>query len=99
RVFYGSIYIVEDSWQLYGLELNVTGKAIQFEAIEILTFTQNFKYSEENKFWIKISQTVDFSFAMFGISGDGRFTAVYSNHNFEPQIDNNTYSQIGRAHV
>ncbi|MEP6262078.1 MAG: DUF5686 and carboxypeptidase regulatory-like domain-containing protein [Gillisia sp.] len=93
RVFYGSIYIVEDSWQLYGLELNVTGKAIQFEAIEILTFTQNFKYSEENKFWIKISQTVDFSFAMFGISGDGRFTAVYSNHNFEPQIDNSTFSR------
>ncbi len=93
RVFHGSIYIVEDSWQIYGVELNVTGEAIQFEAIENLTFTQNFKYSEENKFWLKISQTVDFSFAMFGISGDGRFTAVYSNYNFTPRFDRNTFSR------
>ena len=93
RVFQGSIYIVEDSWQIYGVELDVTGEAIQFEAIETLTFTQNFKYSEAYKFWVKISQTVDFSFAMFGISGDGRFTAVYSNYNFSPQFDRNTFSR------
>ncbi len=93
RVFHGFIYIVENSWQVYGVELNVTGEAIQFEAIETLTFTQNFKYSEENEFWLKISQTVDFSFAMFGISGDGRFTAVYSNYNFSPQFDRNTFSR------
>ncbi|MFO7720031.1 MAG: DUF5686 and carboxypeptidase regulatory-like domain-containing protein [Gillisia sp.] len=93
RVFYGSIYIVEDSWQIYGLTLNTTGKAIQFEPIETLTFTQNFKYSEENNFWIKISQTVDFSFAMFGISGDGRFTAVYSNYNFDPGFDKKTFTR------
>jgi len=93
RVFFGTIYIVEDSWQIYGVELNVTGKAIQFEPIETLTFTQNFKYSEANKFWIKISQTVDFSFAMFGISGDGRFTAVYSDYNFEPDFGRNTFTR------
>ncbi len=93
RVFYGSIYIVEDSWQIYGLTLNTTGKAIQFEPIETLTFTQNFKYSEENNFWIKISQTVDFRFAMFGISGDGRFTAVYSNYNFDPDFDKKTFTR------
>lgn len=92
RVFSGFIYIVEDSWQLYGVELKTTGEAIQFPPIETLNFTQNFKYSEENKFWIKISQTVDFSFSMFGISGDGRFTAVYSNYNFDPDF-RNTFSR------
>lgn len=93
RVFYGSIYIVEDSWQIYGVELKTTGEAIQVAPIETLTFTQNFKYSEENKFWVKISQTVDFSFAMFGISGDGRFTAVYSDYNFNPDFDRKTFSR------
>lgn len=88
RVFSGSIYIVEDSWQIYGVELSTTGAAIQFQPIEVITFTQNFKYSEENEFWIKISQTVDFNFAMFGISGDGRFTAVYSNYDFDPDLEN-----------
>lgn len=93
RVFKGFIYIAEDSWQIYGVELDVTGVAIQFEAIETLTFTQNFKYSEAYKFWIKISQTVDFSFSMFGISGDGRFTAVYSDYNFTPNFARNTFSR------
>ena len=93
RVFSGFIYIVEDSWQIFGTELITTGQAIQVPPIEELTFTQNFKYSEEYKFWIKISQSVDFSFAMFGISGDGRFTAVYSNYNFSPDFDKRTFTK------
>ena len=93
RVFSGFIYIAEDSWQIFGTELVTTGQAIQVTPIEKLTFTQNFKYSEEYKFWIKISQAVDFSFAMFGISGDGRFTAVYSNYNFSPDFDKRTFTK------
>ncbi|RKS50741.1 carboxypeptidase-like protein [Gillisia mitskevichiae] len=93
RVFNGFIYIVEDTWQIFGTELKTTGQAIQVAPIEELTFTQNFKYSEENKFWIKISQAVDFSFSMFGIGGDGRFTAVYSNYNFEPQFEKRTFTR------
>lgn len=93
RVFSGFIYIVEDSWQIFGTELITTGQAIQVTPIEELTFTQNFKYSEENKFWIKISQAVDFSFSLFGIGGDGRFTAVYSNYNFEPQFEKKTFTR------
>jgi hypothetical protein len=93
RVFSGFIYIVEDTWQIFGTELITTGQAIQVAPIEELTFTQNFKYSEENKFWIKISQAVDFSFSMFGIGGDGRFTAVYSNYNFEPQFEKRTFTR------
>lgn len=93
RVFSGLIYIVEDSWQIFGTELITTGQAIQVTPIEELTFTQNFKYSEENKFWIKISQAVDFSFSLFGIGGDGRFTAVYSNYNFEPQFEKKTFTR------
>ena len=93
RVFSGFIYIVDDSWQIFGTELKTTGQAIQVAPIEELTFTQNFKYSEENKFWIKISQAVDFSFSLFGIGGDGRFTAVYSNYNFEPQFEKRTFTR------
>ncbi|WP_311196138.1 DUF5686 and carboxypeptidase regulatory-like domain-containing protein [Antarcticibacterium sp. 1MA-6-2] len=92
RVFSGLIYIVEDSWEIYGVDLNTISEALQFPPIEVLTFRQNFKYSEENKFWVKISQTVDFSFDMFGISGDGRFTAVYSDYDFSPQLQN-TFSR------
>lgn len=91
RVFSGAIYIVEDVWQIYGVELNTTGQAIQVPPVEDLLFKQNYKYSEENNFYIQISQSVDFSFKIFGFGGDGRFIAVYSNYNFNPNFSKKSF--------
>jgi len=93
RIFSGFIYIVEDLWQIYGVDLTTTGIAIQVPPIEELVFKQNYKYSPENKLYIQISQSVDFSFKMFGFGGDGRFTAVYSNYDFTPGFDKNSFGR------
>ena len=55
RIFSGFIYIVEDVWQIYGVDLTTTGIAIQVPPIEKIIFKQNYKYSEENKLYIQIS--------------------------------------------
>ena len=91
RVFSGHVYIVEDSWQLFGVELRTTGEAMQVPPIEELVFKQDFNYSEEEELWVTISQTVDFRFGMFGISGSGRFTAVYTDYNFDPDFEKGTF--------
>lgn len=91
-VFSGFIYIVENSFEIYGTALDITGKAIQIPPINTLKFTQNFKYSKPDDTWVRTSQLVDFSFGFFGFKGNGRFTAVYSNYNFSPQFDNDTFS-------
>ncbi|MBT8296376.1 MAG: carboxypeptidase-like regulatory domain-containing protein, partial [Gramella sp.] len=93
RVFSGFIYIVEDLWQIYGVELTTTGQAIQVPPVENLVFRQNYKYSPENGLYIQISQSVDFSFKIFGFGGDGRFTAVYSDYNFSPDFDKKTFGR------
>lgn len=93
RVFSGLIYIVEDLWQIYGVELTTTGQAVQVPPIEELIFRQNYKYSEKNGLYIQISQSVDFSFKIFGFGGDGRFTAVYSNYNFTPDFNKNSFGR------
>ncbi len=93
RVFSGYIYIVEDLWQIYGVDLTTTGKAIQVPPIEEIVFKQNYKFSEENGLYIQISQSVDFSFKMFGFGGNGRFTAVYSNYNFEPGFNKKSFGK------
>ena len=92
RVWNGYIYIVEDDWQLYGIELTTTGEAIQVPMVTSLLFKQNFKFDPENNFWVKISQTIDFGFGFFGVNGDGRFIAVYSNYNFKPTFTKNTFT-------
>lgn len=92
RVWSGYIYIVEDDWQIYGSELSTTGAAIQIPFVENLTVKQNYKYDESFDFWVKISQTIDFSFGLFGIKGDGRFIAVYSNYDFQPEFQKRTFT-------
>ena len=84
--------MVEDDWQLYGVELNTTGTAIQVPFIEKLQFKHNFKYNEKEQLWIKISQTIDFGFKMLGFGGDGRFTAVYSNYNLHPNFERKEFT-------
>tara|TARA_Y100000815_G_scaffold268312_1_gene289164 strand:+ start:24573 stop:27071 length:2499 start_codon:yes stop_codon:yes gene_type:complete len=91
RVWEGIIYIVEDDWQLYGVELKTNGTAIQVPFVKELLFKQSFTFDSIENAWIKISQTIDFSFGFFGFNGDGRFIAVYSNYDFQPEFDKNTF--------
>ncbi len=86
RVWKGFIYIVEDDWQLYGVEITTNGNAIQVPFIKELVFKQNFKFDPDNDFWVKISQTIDFGFGFLGLNGEGRFIANYSNYNFKPEF-------------
>ena len=48
RVFSGFIYIVEDDWAIYGIDLIATGKQVGIPIIDELKFTQNYNYSETN---------------------------------------------------
>ncbi|MBV7270188.1 DUF5686 and carboxypeptidase regulatory-like domain-containing protein [Winogradskyella luteola] len=81
-VFSGSIYIVEDQWTLYAVELDITGVQARIPAADLLSIKQTFSYSEDTNFWALISQSLDFSYKFLGFKGDGRFTAVYSNYEF-----------------
>lgn len=92
RVWKGFIYIVEDDWQLYGIELSTTGDAIQIPFVSDLTVKQNYKYDSQNDFWVKLSQTIDFGFGLLGMKGDGRFIAVYSNYDFKPQFTKKSFT-------
>lgn len=92
RVFDGYIYIVEDDWQLYGVDLNTNGQAIQVPMVESLNFKQNFKNEPTLDLWIKTTQVIDFNFSFLGFKGDGRFTAGYSDYEFEPAFTKSSFS-------
>ncbi len=92
RVWNGFIYIVEDDWQFYGVELSTTSKALQALFVNSFTIKQNYKHDANNDFWVKISQTIDFDFRIMGMTGDGRFTAVYSNYDFKPVFTKKTFT-------
>ncbi len=85
-VFEGYIYIVEDQWNIFALELDITGVQARIPIAEKITLKQTFSYSEADAIWALISQSLDFGYSMFGIKGEGRFTAVYSNYSFNKTL-------------
>ncbi|SDB43222.1 CarboxypepD_reg-like domain-containing protein [Flavobacteriaceae bacterium MAR_2010_188] len=93
RIFSGYIYIVEDQWDIYALELEITGQQAQIPAADIITLSQNFSYSKANDIWALISQRIDFEYGIFGITGNGTFTAVYNNYLFNPIIETKDFGR------
>ncbi|MEZ4856940.1 MAG: DUF5686 and carboxypeptidase regulatory-like domain-containing protein [Gelidibacter sp.] len=91
RIFAGTLYIVEDQWTIYALELDITGAQAQIPPADIITIKQNFSYSDTDQLWVLLSQSIDFSYGIFGIKGDGRFTAVYSDYVFNPNFTKKTF--------
>lgn len=92
RVWQGYIYIVEDDWQLYGVDLATNGSAIQSPLISELSIKQSYRFDVENNFWVKISQTIDFDLGLLKLEGNGRFIGVYSNYNFKPEFNKKTFT-------
>ncbi|WP_370104832.1 DUF5686 and carboxypeptidase regulatory-like domain-containing protein, partial [Winogradskyella sp.] len=92
-VFSGTIYIVEDQWTIYALELNITGVQARIPVVDIITLKQSFSYSEAIDIWAVISQSIDFKYKFLGIKGDGRYTAVYSNYEFNTGLSRQDFGR------
>ncbi len=88
----GYIYIVEDSWAIYAVDLSIKGDQMQTPAINLLSMKQNFIYNNTNKIWVKNNQTLDFEVGLFGIKASGRFTYVYTNFEFPAKFEKKTFT-------
>jgi hypothetical protein len=93
RVFQGFLYIVEDDWALYGTEISVTGAQVNLPMVDVLRLKQSYNKSTKNNAWVVISQAIDFKVGLFGFNVNGRFSSAYSNYNFNPTFDKNTFGK------
>lgn len=91
--FEGIIYIVEDDWTLYGVDLTVEGKRTQLLGLNSMQLQQQYLYNSNTSQWRKANQVLDFTFGFLGFKGDGRFSAVYSNYNTAPQFAPKTFNR------
>ena len=92
-VFEGFIYIVENSWAIYGIDLDIKGYRMQEPILENMKLTQNFSYNETTKIWAKNIQSLDFSAGIFGMKFTGKFTHVFSNYQFKAAFDKKTFGK------
>lgn len=92
-VFEGYIYIVEDSWAIYGIDLDIKGYRMQQPILENMKLTQNFSYNESTKIWAKNIQSLEFSAGIFGMKFTGKFTHVFSNYIFKEAFEKKTFGK------
>jgi hypothetical protein len=91
-VFEGYIYIVEDSWAIYAVDLDIKGYRMHEEFIDVMTLKQNFSYNKNNGIWAKNTQSLDFTAGAFGIKFNGKYTYVYSNYEFMNSFAKKTFT-------
>jgi hypothetical protein len=91
-VFEGYIYIVEDSWAIYAVDLNIKGYRMKEEFVDVMTLKQNFIYNKNNKIWAKSTQSLDINAGAFGIKFIGKYTYVYSNYEFVKSFAKKTFT-------
>ena len=92
-VFEGYIYIVEDTWAIFGIDLDIKGYRMQQPILETMKLIQNFSFNTEEKLWVKNVQSLDFDAGIFGMKFTGKFTHVFSNYVFKEQFDKKTFSK------
>ncbi|MEO1624012.1 MAG: DUF5686 family protein, partial [Bacteroidota bacterium] len=82
--FGGYIYIVEDLWNIYSVDLTLTGAAIKQPVLDTLKIKQVHVPIKEPDQWMILSQTIEFTFEVFGFKGHGNFTGVFSDYELNP---------------
>jgi len=91
-VFEGYIYIVDDSWAIYAIDLDIKGYRMKEDVIDVMTLKQNFSYNKNSKIWAKNTQSIEFSAGIFGIKFSGKYTYVYNNYEFVDSFDKKTFT-------
>ena len=92
RVFSGALFIVEDSWAIYALNLSVTGEQTKIVPVDTIYLKQDFNYNPSQKTWLKALQRIDFQYSILGFKGNGRFTAGYKNYNLKPSFSQKEFT-------
>ncbi|MFH6937216.1 DUF5686 and carboxypeptidase regulatory-like domain-containing protein [Flavobacterium sp. FlaQc-30] len=90
-VFEGYIYIVDDSFAIYAVDLDIKGYRMKNEFTEVMNLKQSFSYNVKNKIWSKNAQTLSFNAGAFGVKFSGKFNYVYSNYEFPASFEKKTF--------
>lgn len=84
-VYRGYIYIVEDSWRIYGTDMLLTQDA-GIEFVDSLSLQMTYT-PIDSAHWMPVSRQFRFKFGLLGIKGQGYFLAFYSNYALEPEFE------------
>ena len=92
--FQGYIYILEDSWRIYGLDLFITKKQ-NINFVDTLRLNEQF-FPVNQKAWMPLSLKFEFTGGLFGFRIGGYFISIYKDYDLEPTFGKKEFSEVLR---
>ena len=92
--FQGYIYILEDSWRIYGLDLFITSKQ-NINFVDTLHVNQQFFPVGQNA-WMPSSIKFDFTGGLFGFKFGGYFISIYKDYDLNPTFTKKEFNEVLR---
>lgn len=90
--FAGYIYILEDSWRIYGLDLYITKKQ-NINFVDTLRVNEQFFPVDKNA-WMPSSVKFDFTGGLFGFRIGGYFISVYKDYDLNPTFNKKDFNEV-----
>jgi len=92
--FQGYIYILEDSWRIYGLDLYITKKQ-NINFVDTLRVSEQF-FPVSPRVWMPSSLKFDFTAGLFGFKIGGYYISVYKDYDLAPAFTKKEFSEVWR---
>jgi hypothetical protein len=92
--FQGYIYILEDSWRIYGLDLFITKKQ-NINFVDTLRVNEQF-FPVSQKAWMPSSVKFEFTGGLFGFKLGGYFISIYKDYDLSPVFTKNEFAEVLR---
>jgi len=92
--FQGYIYINEDDWRLYGLDLFITKKQ-NINFVDTLRVNEQF-IPVDQKVWLPSSVKFEFTAGLFGFKIGGYFISVFKDYDLEPTFTKKEFKEVLR---
>lgn len=91
--FSGYLLVVDEQWNLAGLDLALTGAAIKQPVLDTLRIRQEFVPVEKPDTWCMFSQLTQYEFKVMGFKFTGFFNGVFSNYDIHPRFEEKFFNK------
>jgi hypothetical protein len=92
--FSGYIYVIEDTWRLQSVALNLTKKA-NINFVDTLKVNQEF-FPVNANVWMPASIKFEFTGGFFGFKFGGYFISLYKDYDINPRLDKKQFAEVLR---
>ena len=83
RAWSGTIYITDDTYEFYGVDLEVDASVLQIPMLETYRIRQTYVFDSTQEVWVKSFQEILFEASFLKNYFGGRFIAHYKDYQFE----------------